>query len=315
MSRQILITGSSGLVGTSLATALAARGVDVRHFDVRAGGAAFGDVRNRDRVQKAILGCDGVIHLAAVSRVVWGERDPELCWSTNVDGLRNILQSAAVAPRRPWVVFASSREVYGQPDLLPANEDSLIRPVNVYGRSKVEGEGLVEAARRCGIRACTIRLSNVFGTASDHPDRVVPAFTCAAASGMELRIDGAENTFDFTHIDDVTRGLVAIAELLEDGGAAPHPIHFVSGRPTTLGELAEMAIRIAATCATIRHAPARDFDVGRFFGDPRRAESLLGWRPQVTLEKGVSRLISAFRDTLDAGQLIGGRIEDSEDRL
>jgi len=303
MSRRILITGSSGLVGTAVATVLASRGVKLRHLDLRASGAAFGDVLDRDRVQKAILGCDGVIHLAAVSRVVWGERDPELCWSTNVDGLRNILRAAGASPRRPWVVFASSREVYGQPDLLPANEDSPLQPVNVYGRSKAEGEGLIEAARLGGIRACTIRLSNVFGTTSDHPDRVVPAFARAAASGAQLRVDGAENTFDFTHIDDVARGIVALAELLGDGKAAPPPIHFVSGTPTTLGELAGMAIRIAASHATVRHAPARNFDVGRFFGDPGRAEALLGWLPQVTLETGLRRLIDAFRETQDAGHL------------
>lgn len=301
MSRRILITGSSGLVGTALVAALTSRGVDVRKLDLRAVGAASGDVRDPDRVEKAILGCDGVIHLAAVSRVVWGERNPKLCHSTNVDGLRNMLQAVAAQSRHPWFVFASSREVYGQPDRLPASEDCSISPVNVYGRSKAEGEGLVESARRSGIRACTIRLSNVFGTTVDHPDRVVPAFARAAAAGSQLRVDGTENTFDFTHIDDISRGIVALAELLGDGNAAPPPIHFVSGKPTSLGELASMAIRIAATHSTVRHAPTRDFDVGRFFGDPGRAQVLLGWRSQVTLEQGLTRLIQAFRETPDAG--------------
>jgi len=296
MNERILITGSSGLVGTALAPALASRGVDVLHFDVAARGAAHGDVRDKECVRKAVDGAHGIIHLAAVSRVIWGERDPELCRATNVDGLRNVLEFASAAPLRPWVVFASSREVYGQPDALPVDETCPVRPVNVYGRSKVEGERLVEAARRDGMRACIIRLSNVFGSTNDHADRVVPAFARGAAMGQTLRVDGADHTFDFTHIDDVARGIVALAELLSTGSAAPDPIHFVSGVPTTLGQLATMAIRIAGTAANVCHAPPRNFDVAKFYGSFARANRILGWEPAVSLETGLSRLIHDFRN-------------------
>jgi len=200
MIRKILISGSSGLVGTALASALVKRGINVARVDIHANGAAHGDVRDRERMRKAIEGAQGIVHLAAVSRVIWGERDPELCWSTNVGGLRNVLELAALSPLRPWVIFASSREVYGQPDRLPVSETFPVCPVNVYGRSKVEGENLIYAARRDGLRACTIRLSNVFGSTSDHVDRVVPAFARGASLGQTLRVDGAEHTFDLPHI-------------------------------------------------------------------------------------------------------------------
>jgi nucleoside-diphosphate-sugar epimerase len=295
MNHRILITGSSGLVGSALVPALTSLGVEVARLDITANGAARGDVRDRERLRRAIAGADGVIHLAAVSRVLWGERDPELCWSTNVTGLQNVLELAASSPARTWVIFASSREVYGQPDRLPATEDCRVRPVNVYGRSKVEGEQLVSAAQRDGVRACTIRLSNVFGSTADHADRVVPAFARAAVLGHDLRVDGADHTFDFTHIDDVTRGIVALTELLGSRGVVPPPIHFVSGIPTTLGELAAMAIRIAGTSSGVRLATPRDFDVARFFGSSARAEALLGWKPRVHLEEGLTRLIQAFR--------------------
>ncbi len=308
MKHRILITGSCGLVGSALSPALTARGVDVVHLDTRASGAAHGDVRDRERLRRAMVDVDGVIHLAAVSRVAWGERDPALCWSTNVDGSRNVLEIAASPGARPWVVFASSREVYGQPDRLPVTEDCVLRPINVYGRSKAEGERLVNAAQRAGVRACTIRLSNVFGSVMDHPDRVVPAFARAAAFGEELRVDGADHTFDFTHVDDVARGIVALADLLETGNTGLSPIHFVSGTPTTLGQLADMAIRIARelgdgappvaaarTRASVRIAPPRDFDVTKFFGDPARAEAVLGWRARIDLEEGVTRLVREFR--------------------
>lgn len=295
MQARILITGSSGLVGSALAPALIARGAHVLGLDVHASGAAYGDVRDCDRMRKAIEGVEGIVHLAAVSRVIWGERDPELCMSTNVGGVRNVLELALASEQRPWVIFASSREVYGQPDALPVAETCPVRPVNVYGRSKVDGEKLVEAARRGGLRACTIRLSNVFGSTNDHIDRVVPAFARAAALGQTLRIDGAEHTFDFTHIDDVTRGVVALTEFLAAGNAAPDPIHFVSGVPTTLGQLAEMAVRIAGTGSSLRLAPPRDFDVAKFYGSFARARELLGWEPRVSLEQGLNRLIHDFR--------------------
>lgn len=300
MNQRILITGSSGLVGSALAPVLEQLGAEVRLLDLAAVGDAEGDVRDLDRVRSAVVECDGVIHLAAVSRVIWGEQRPELCWATNVGGLRNVLESAAVSSRRPWVVFASSREIYGQPEELPATEDCPARPVNLYGRSKVEGEALVAAARRDGVRACTIRLSNVFGSVHDYADRVVPAFARAAARGDELRVDGAEHTFDFTYIDDVVAGVAALAALLGDGGATPPPIHFVSGVPTTLLELANLAIRLAGSASGVRHAPPRDFDVARFYGSADRARRLLGWTPTVPLEVGLKRLVHAFRDVLGA---------------
>ena len=146
--RRILITGSEGLVGSALRAALEARGTEVAGLDVRGAGDEEGDVRDAERIRQAAAGCCGIVHLAAVSRVVWGERDPENCWAVNVGGLRNVLAAAATvrakSSGRPWVVFASSREVYGQPDRLPATEDTPLRPINVYGRSKVEGERLVE---------------------------------------------------------------------------------------------------------------------------------------------------------------------------
>ncbi|MEZ4364088.1 MAG: NAD(P)-dependent oxidoreductase [Kofleriaceae bacterium] len=299
MNHRILITGSSGLVGSALAMELERRSVDVVRFDLRASGRARGDVREHGDLAAAVADVSGIVHLAAVSRVLWGEHDPEGCWSTNVGGTRNVLDVAKTSSCRPWVIFASSREVYGQPAVLPADEDTPLHPVNIYGRSKVEGERLVEEARSAGVRACTIRLSNVFGSINDHADRVVPAFARGAVAGGELRIDGADHTFDFTFIDDVARGIASLADLLSTPVAAPPPIHFVSGHPTTLAELAALAIQLAGTKATISHAPPRNFDVARFIGDGGRARQLLDWQPRVDLREGLARLVQAFQKELE----------------
>jgi len=303
MSYRILITGSEGLVGSAFRRLLEVRGVDVVGLDVRARDSERGDVRDAERVRVAMRGCDGVVHLAAVSRVVWAENDPDACWSTNVEGLRNVIEAAKAEDT--WFLFASSREVYGQPERLPATEDTPLRPVNIYGRSKVEGERMVLAARDHGLRTAVARLSNVYGTTKDHADRVVPAFARAAALGDELRVDGPDHTFDFTHIDDTCRGLLGLADLLADGGAILPPVHFLTGHPTTLGELATLAVTLGRSRSTIREAPPRSYDVSHFYGSPRRATELLGWKPRVELAEGLGRLIQDFKREFAVGHLAG----------
>lgn len=298
MSHRILITGSEGLVGSALRMALEARGEEVVGLDLLGTGCEHGDVRSLSRVRDALRGCDGVVHLAAVSRVLWGERDPEGCWNTNVGGLRNVLQALDERKRQPWLVFASSREVYGQPRRLPATEDTPLRPVNVYGHSKVEGERLVDDARSRGLCAAAVRLSNVYGRARDHADRVIPAFVRAADAGSIIRIDGAECTFDFTHIDDTVRGMAGIIELLEIAETPP-PIHLLTGAPTTLRDLATLAIDVAGGTSPVAEAPPRSFDVSRFHGDPSRARELLDWKPRVDLRDGLERLLRDFRTEAD----------------
>ena len=293
MGHRILITGSEGLIGSALRASLEARGREVVGLDFRGAGSEEGDVRDPSRVLDAIDSCRGVVHLAAVSRVVWGERDPERCWSTNVGGLRNVLEAADTRTPRPWILFASSREVYGQPYRLPATEDTPFRPVNVYGRSKVEGERLVDQARDGGLRAATVRLSNVYGSVRDHADRVIPAFARAAVSGNPIRMEGAECTFDFTHVDDTVRGMVALIGQLENGPAPP--VHLLTGTPTTLRDLAALAIDIGGRTTPVVEAPPRSFDVSRFHGDPSRARELLGWEPRVVLREGLERLVRDLR--------------------
>jgi nucleoside-diphosphate-sugar epimerase len=296
MTSRILITGSSGLVGTALHRAFEAMGDEVRCLDLVAAGASAGDVRDPERLHAAVDGIDGIVHLAAVSRVVWAERAPAECASTNVGGTRNVLRAAAAAPRRPWVLFASSREVYGEPDALPVDEGFPLRPLNVYGRSKVEGEALVAAAQRAGLRAGVVRLSNVYGSVDDHVDRVVPAFVRAAVADEPLHVEGAEHVFDFTHVDDVAGAVTTYAALLGGSATAPAPIQLVSGVGTTLLELATLAKRLASAASPIHVAPPRRFDVTRFVGRPSRARELLGWTARTSLESGVGRLVRALRE-------------------
>lgn len=296
LGHRVLVTGSAGLIGKALVEELRSQGMQVDCLDIRAEGQAKGDVCDPGCVQRAMAGVDGVVHLAAVSRVVWGEQDPESCWATNVEGTKHVAEVVARSPRAPWLLFASSREVYGQPAALPVSEDAPLRPMNVYGRSKVEGERVVAEACRRGVRACIVRLSNVYGSPDDHATRVIPAFIRAALAGDELRVEGAEHTFDFTHVDDVKKALARLVELLRGVAPVPPPIHLVSGRPVTLGWLAELAVSMGRHGARVNVVPPRDFDVSCFHGDPARAKATLGWQPRISLEEGVAQLFAAFKE-------------------
>ena len=292
----ILISGCRGLIGSALSAALRAAGRESTGIDRRASPEApdHGDVRDADLLARRLSSCEGVVHLAAISRVVWGQREPALCWETNVTATQRLLTAALAAPRRPWVLFASSREVYGEPDQLPVDEDSALSPINIYGRSKVEGERLTLAAREADLTTAVVRFSNVYGRTGDHPDRVVPAFARGAALGGTLRVCGRDTLLDFTHVDDVVRGVMAVIEQLAANTRTLLPMHLVTGRGTRLDELAELATAAGGGRAKILEGPSRTYDVARFVGDPSRARALLGWQAQIGIAEGVTRLVQDF---------------------
>lgn len=298
MKKTILVTGSCGLVGRRLCALLRNDGFSVKELDLRGHGESHGDVTCLADIEAAIQGCVGVIHLAAVSRVVWGQRDPDLCWRTNVAGLQNLVQAALAQSSKPWILFSSSREVYGQAPSLPVAETCSLNPLNVYARSKSEGERLILEARNQGLNTAVVRLSNVYGCSKDHADRVIPAFARAAVKGSQLRVEGSNHTFDFTHVNDVVRGIGALIGLLESGAQSLPTVHLVSGHPTSLGELAAICCRLAKSDAVLTETAPRSYDVARFYGDPSKAQKLLGWVSEISLEAGLMRLIEDFRQEL-----------------
>jgi UDP-glucose 4-epimerase len=284
MAGKILITGSFGLIGTALCKSLDNNGFQLSELDLRGAGDSLGDVRDLMTVERAMDGCSGVVHLAAVSRVIWGELNPDLCREVNLTGIQNVLAAIRRQEKMPWLIFASSREVYGNAGVLPVRETSLVSPINVYGETKAESEVMItEAGKSWGLPYAILRFSNVFGGIGDYSDRVVPAFFKAAISGAPLRIDGAENTFDFTWLDEVIRAIQLTVNKLENQHTINVPLHLVSGIPTTLKELAQMVIKITKSNSPLMLSRSREYDVSRFFGDPSLAEDILGWRHETPL--------------------------------
>ena len=204
------------------------------------------DLRNADKLRSALAECDGVLHLGALSRVIWGEMHPALCHSINVGGVITLTKVISEMPRKIWLIFASSREIYGTPSKLPCTSDMSPHPENLYAHTKMVGENMVWDMRCRGFCVAVIRLSNVFGTANDYHDRVVPAFAKAAAHGGVLHIRGADSALDFTPLEDAVNAIVRVVQLI-DGGVFDLPaIDIVTGRATSLAELAQIALAHAA---------------------------------------------------------------------
>jgi UDP-glucose 4-epimerase len=292
----ILITGAAGLIGRHLCSRLESEGVDFRRFDIRIHSAQ--DIRDPFALRSALEGVTGVVHLAAVSRVAWAQDDPDLCRATNVTSVE-LLVDLCMQGVNPWLIFSSSREVYGNPTRFPVREEDAMLPVNVYGESKRDAEFTIKKAIELGLVANICRFTNVYGCPHDHEDRVAMAFARKAAHGGLMRLHGGELTFDFTHVADVVDGIWRLIQQSRSNRLLP-PIHFASGIGTTLRELAGMALARALRPVVLIEQSARNFDVSGFVGDPSRASELLGWQPKISLEEGFSRLINDLSKAREA---------------
>ncbi|MFZ4687950.1 MAG: NAD-dependent epimerase/dehydratase family protein [Polymorphobacter sp.] len=170
---------------------------------------------------------------------------------------------------------------------LPADDDTPVAPINVYGASKAAAEALV---LQSGITAAVVRFSTVYGGDNDHHDRVIPAFIGAARAGQPLRVNGADVMVDATHVDDVAAALARLAQRLAAGDEPAGPLLLASGIGTTLLALAQRACALTGSTSAITVHPPREYDVERFIGTSARTAAFLGWQPAITLDAGLARL-------------------------
>ena len=298
---RILVTGSHGLVGSALRRWMTLCGHEVLGLDsaLPDSHTEHGDVVDRQVLAARSREVNGIVHLAAIARVRHAEADPDRCWLVNVTGTENLIAAALAAPRPPWVLTVSSREVYGEPSRIPVVETDPIAPINVYGRSKAACEEVTLAGRDAGLTVAILRLANVYGGLRDHADRVIPAFCRAAALGAPMRVEGPGYTFDFTHIFDVVCAIERVVCLLETGRRDLSPIHLASGRAVRLDDLARMANAAGGGRSQIVQVANQVFNVSCFVGDPTRASELLRWRAKIPVEAGVRQLVADFRAAVD----------------
>jgi nucleoside-diphosphate-sugar epimerase len=192
------------------------------------------------------------------------------------------------------VLLASSCEIHGEAAVLPVSESDPVAPINLYGRSKAAAEQLMMAARANGQVTQIARFAKVYGSIADHPDRVVPAFARAAATGGVMHVRGCANAFDFTHVDDVAQGVSRLVVALLAGERDLPPLQFASGRPASARSPAWPAASVGGQAGEGGRRALRGRYRRRFWGDPTRAWELLGWQATIDIETGLGRLLAVF---------------------
>jgi UDP-glucose 4-epimerase len=236
---------------------------------------------------------DIVIHMASFPRQKVVNVNP--AWGARVmmEGLINVLESAKKHQVKR-VVYISSSMVYG--DFVDdVTEDAVCRPQGQYGIMKLAGEDLVkDYSRRGCFDHVIIRPSAVYGPL-DVEDRVVSKFMLTAMRGGVLRVNGANETLDFTYVDDAADGIVAAALV---PAAANQTFNITKSHSVSLLQAAGMIVKLVANSATIE---LRDKDTdfpSRGALNIDRARAVLGYDPKVDVAEGFDNYHAWFKSSL-----------------
>lgn len=285
----VVVTGGAGFIGSHLVDAILATGrARVTVLDnLRRGRlenlgewrgdprltVTIGDIRDLGTVVEALDGATLVYHLAAQSTVMGAAKDPDYAFATNVVGTYNVLKAAA-RHRVRRVVFASSREVYGEPVSLPVDESHPLFSINTYGASKVAGEAICRAfSHETRLDTTVLRLANVYGERDF--GRVIPQWIVQAREGADLLVYGGEQILDFIWVGDVTKALMGAAN-------APMPlppINIANGTGTKILDLARRVMHLSGSPGEVHVLPRRSIEVTRFIGSTDRMSQFLGVAP------------------------------------
>jgi dTDP-glucose 4,6-dehydratase len=299
-----LVTGGAGFLGSHLCDELLARGHRVICVDNLETGSLQnvehlrGDeffFINHDLTQHLELDepVDFVYHLASPASPIDYARLPLQTLKVGSYGSHNALGLAKF--KRARFLLASTSEVYGDPQVHPQPETywgnvNPIGPRGVYDEAKRYAEAMTMAYhRQQGVDTCIVRIFNTYGPRMrPHDGRAIPTFLQQALSDQPLTVfgDGAQ-TRSFCYVDDLIRGLIALAE------SGEHlPVNIGNPNEFTLNELAEAVIRITGSKSRIVYEalPVDDPQVRQ--PDITRARQLLGWEPKIELEEGLHRTVA-----------------------
>jgi len=292
----VLVTGGAGFIGSHLVKRLVEKGFNVVVLDNFSSGkienlssildrieVVKGDIRNSNIVEELISRVDIVIHLAAVSRVMPCIREAEACFGVNCGGTELIARLCARHGKR--LVFASSREVYGDAKYLPVDENHPLEPKNPYGASKVCGEAVIKAySESYGLRYAILRLANVYGEGDR--DGVIPTLLRNALEGRELVIFDPNKILDFVYVDDVVDAFLKSIEKEEN-----FTVNIGSGQGTSLIELVKLIRNVTNTNSRIVIEGSRRGEVNKFVANIELARQILKWEPRTKLKDGVKKVL------------------------
>lgn len=299
-SRNTLVTGGAGFIGSHLVERLLAEGHRVTVIDSLVGGALENlvhlkdeprfsfhrhDVADRGAIAPLFEGVDWVFHLAAMADIVPSIVDPTAYHRSNVDGTFAVLESARAGGAKRFV-YAASSSCYGIPDDYPTPETAEIRPMYPYALTKYVGEEYVRHWNKTyGLPTVSLRMFNVYGprarTAGTY-GAVFGVFLAQKLAGKPFTVVGdGTQTRDFTFVSDVVEAFVMAARSDLSGAV----MNVGSDNTYSINRLVELL------GGPVTYIPKRPGEPDCTFADTRRIKEMLGWSPKVSFEDGVKVML------------------------
>ncbi len=305
--KKVLVTGAGGFIGSHLTESLVESGANVRAFvHYNALGSwgwldaspfkkdmevVAGDIQDRDSVKQAMNGVDVVFHLAALIAIPYSYQAPHSYLRTNAEGTLNVMQAARELGVE-CVVHTSTSEVYGTALYVPIDEKHPLQGQSPYSASKIAADKMAESFY-CSfeVPVVTIRPFNTFGPRQS-ARAVIPTIITQCLAGQNVRLGNLTPTRDLNFVANTVNGFMCAAAVPEAQGQT---INLGTNREISIGDLAQTIINLIAPSLSIisdtqRLRPEKS-EVNRLWADNTLARTLLNWKPQVTLEEGLSKTI------------------------
>ncbi len=296
-----VVTGGAGFIGSHITHHLVEKNYQVtviddvnietlENFDNTIKTVEFKKINilNYEDLRKAFRNVDGVFHQAALTDVQESFRKPNLYYDVNVKGTENILKIAEEFNFK--VVFASSASVYGNPEKIPIKETTVRKPLNPYGKTKLECEKLIEKYSKRGNQVLTLRYFNVFGKRQTGSYAgVIIRFLDKIKNKMPPEIFGdGSQTRDFIYVDDVvSANLSAMKSDIGNGF-----FNIGTGIKTSIKDLANLMIELSGYSLEPLFKKPVSGDIKQSQADISLANKLLNWKPKITLREGLKNLLS-----------------------
>ena len=317
MSKKILVTGADGFIGSHLVEKLVRLGYTVRAFvfynsfnswgwldevseEIKRSIEIFsGDIRDPYGVKQAMMGCDTVMHLAALIAIPYSYHSPETYVDTNVKGTLNVLQ-AAKELGIDKVIITSTSEVYGTAKFVPIREDHPIQGQSPYSATKIAADQLAHSFfASFNLPVVILRPFNTYGPRQSARAIIPTIITQIATGSREINLGSTLPTRDFNYIDDTVAGFIAA---IKSEAVIGEVVNIGSNFEISIGETASiianlMNVEIDIVSDGDRIRPANS-EVNRLWADNKKALRLMNWSPMYGgvdgFRRGVSHTIEWF---------------------